>query len=772
MLVGGAKRPGVGDWLSAARNPGRRDGVIAVALLVLPWVLAWALVPHHHLDATVVTILVSVTIPLSGLWLTWAAFRNASRPGSADSGARPGISAGPGSVVADRGGTAIGQVVYQQRRGVTGKPVRLADPPPLLAGREELLVELDTRLTGGDSSGPWTVALCGLGGAGKTSVALEHAHRHLGEVGVAWQFPADDPTVLAAGFTELAAQLGARDDADTRDPVASVHGTLAAFPEQWLLIFDNAPDRAAVERFLPPAGRGRVLVTSRNPNWPPGQVLDVPVLDTGVAADFLVSRTGDADRQAALDLAGELGGLPLALEQGAAYIQASGDSLAGYQALFRQRRPEMLARGQPIGYDSKVAATWSLAFTQLEQSAPVAAGLLRLLACCAPDAIPVHLLLQPHPGLAEQLGDQVAPVLVPLLGDELVVKDAVVALRQYSLVTPAGDGLVSVHRLVQAVTLDQMPADLASQWRHATATLIEAAIPTDTDSPQTWPVCAVLLPHAQMALADDNAGTARLASYLGDRGSYAAALEFQQRIVHGLERSLGPEHPDTLAARANLAAWTGEGGDAAGARDQYAALLPVSERTYGPAQRETLIVGSNLARWMGQAGDAAGARDYYAALLPVFERVLGAEHPDTMIVRGNLATWTGLTGDAAGARDQYAALVSVDERVRGAEHPETLSSRANLASFTGNAGDATGARDQYAALLPVIERVLGPEHPNTLTTRQNLAYWTGQTGDATGARDQYAALLPLVERVLGPDHPNILAVRNNLARFTRKAEAN
>lgn len=423
--------------------------MIAAALLVLPWALGWALAPHHHLDATAVTILVSVTIPLAGLWLTWAAFRNASRPAPADSGARPGIiTAGPGSVVADRGGTAIGRVMYQQRRGVTGKPLRLADPPQLLAGREDLLAELETRLTGGDSPEPRTVVLCGLGGVGKTSVALAYAHRHLAEVGVAWRFAAEDPMVLAAGFAELAAQLGARDDSDTRDPVASVHGTLAAFPAEWLLIFDNAADRVAVERFLPPAGRGRVLVTSRNPNWPPGQVLDVPVLSAEVAARFLARRTGDPDEQAATELATELGGLPLALEQAAAYIQASDDSLAGYLALFRRRRPEMLARGEPTGYDSTVAATWSLAFTQLEQPVPSAVGLLRLLACCAPEAIPLRILLQPHPGLASQLGDRVAA----LLGDELAAKDAVVALRRYSLVIPAGDGLVSVHRLVQNIS--------------------------------------------------------------------------------------------------------------------------------------------------------------------------------------------------------------------------------------------------------------------------------------------------------------------------------
>ena len=108
-----------------------------------------------------------------------------------------------------------------------------------------------------------------------------------------------------------------------------------------------------------------------------------------------------------------------------------------------------------------MATTWRLAFEDLQQAAPGAAGLLRLLAFCAPEAIPLRLLLQPRPGLAGQLGEEVAPVLVPLLEDELAAGDAIAALRRYSLITPAADGSVSVHRLVQAVTADQMPAELA-----------------------------------------------------------------------------------------------------------------------------------------------------------------------------------------------------------------------------------------------------------------------------------------------------------------------
>jgi hypothetical protein len=654
--------------------------------------------------------------------------------------------------------------------------VRLADPPPLLAGREDLLAELDTRLTGGDGSWPRTVALSGLGGAGKTSVALTYAHRHLAEVGVAWRFAAEDPTVLAAGFAELAAgfaelaaQLGARDDADMRDPVTSVHGTLAAFTQQWLLIFDNPPDRAAVEGFLPPAGLGRVLVTSRNPNWPPGQVLDVPMLGTEVAAGFLVSRTGDRDERAATELAVELGGLPLALEQAAAYIQASGGSLASYLGSFRQRRPEMLARGEPTGYDGTVAVTWALALGKLEQFTTQAIGLLRLLAFCAPEAVPLRLLLQRRRGLTKGLRRQVAKVL-KRLEDPLATSDAVAALRRYSLVIPARDGSVSVHRLVQAVTVAQLPADLAADWRQATALVIDAALPDDPEDPAAWPVFAALLPHAQAALSPVSHGMQKITSYLGFIGNYTAARILQQQGLDAREAILGAEHPSTLAARAGLAYWTGQAGDAAAARDQYAALLPVLERVLGVEHLDTLTVCANLANWTGHAGDAAAARDQYAALLPVLERVSGAEHLLMLTARGTFARWTGEAGDAAVARDQYTALVPVRERVLGAEHPRTLVARADLAYWTGEAGDAAAARDQYAALMPVFGHVLGAEHPRTLDVRGHLARWTGQAGDAAAARDQYAALVPVRGRVSGAGHPRTLDARARLAYWTRRAD--
>jgi tetratricopeptide (TPR) repeat protein len=647
--------------------------------------------------------------------------------------------------------------------------VRLAPEPVYLNGRDTLLAELDTRLSAGSGTGPRTVVLCGLAGMGKTSMALAYAHRHLVDVNVAWQFDCDNLEVLAAGFGQLAAELR---PADAREPVRVVHQELSG-RAGWLLVFDNAEDQEAVREYQPTTGAGQVLITSRNANWPPGQILDVPSLGTDDAAEFLISRTGDPDRQAARELANELGGLPLALEQVGAYTHATGNTLARYLEYFRQRHAELLDHGKFIGHGT-VVATWSLAFEKL-QASPDAVGLLRLLACYAPEAIPLTLLLRPRPELSDRLAPEVMPVLRRLLEDPLAVDDAIAALRRYSLISPAArvgrdsDRSWSVHRLVQTVTIDQMPR-LAQKWYQAAATLIEAAIPEDTDPPETWPDCAALLPHARATLAAaESRGIGRLANYLGQQGNYASALDLQERHVDALQRALGAKHPDTLTARASLARWTGEAGDARAAKRELAKLLPIFERVFGADDPQTLTVRFNLAHWTGTSGDAVRARDQFAALLPDNERVRGPNHPETLKNREGLAGWTGEAYDPAGARDQFEALLPIVQGMFGAKHPEALSARASVARWTGQAGDAARARELFKILLPDVERILGAEHPDTLTARANLAYWTGHAGDAAGARDLFEILLHDDEQVRGAEHPETLRTRANIARWTGEA---
>jgi len=351
---------------------------------------------------------------------------------------------------------------------------------------------------------------------------VEYAHRHLAGVGVVWQLPAEDATVLAAGFAELAAQLGVGGAAGGGNPVATVHSVLAAYRGEWLLIFDNAPGQGPMRRFVPPAGNGRVLITSQSAIWPPGQAVTVPVLGTEVAMVYLVNRTGDLDSQAAAALARELGGLPLALEQAAAYIQAAGTTLAGYLAVFWDRRADLLARGETPGHPAGVAATLGLALSRLEAEAPVAAGLLRLLACLAPEPVPLPLLLADAQTAGGRDPDVVATV-GPLLGDPVAAGDAVAALRRYSLITPAGDGLVLVHRLVQAITRRVTPV-LSTAWtpantgsltktpshscsrassRAASSAAVAAAVRSvpggTTTSTKAWLSVSVSLPRARIS---------------------------------------------------------------------------------------------------------------------------------------------------------------------------------------------------------------------------------------------------------------------------------
>jgi hypothetical protein len=417
-----------------------------------------------------------------------------------------------------------------------------------------------------------------------------------------------------------------------------------------------------------------------------------------------------------------------------------------------------------------VAATLGMALSRLEGQTPTAAGLLRLLAFLAPEPVPLGQLLatgqtagMPDPEVAAGIG--------PLLGNPVATGDAITALRRYSLIAPAGDGLVLVHRLVQAVSRDQLTAGAAAQWQRTAMSLIAAAVPADPQAPSAWSACAVLLPHAQAVLDLTSGGMRQIAEYLGHSGSYPAARDLSGLIADALTThdAYGPDHPDTLAARCHFASWIGVAGDAASACGQLAALLPICERVLGPDHPHTLTTRHELATWTQVSGDAAGARDQFAALLPIRERVQGPDHPYTLTTRHEFARCTGAAGDAAGARDQFAALLPIRERVQGPDHSHTLTTRHNLARWTGVAGDAAGARDQFAALLPIRERVLGPDHPHTLSGRHELAYWMGVAGDAAGARDQLAALLPIRERVLGPCHPYLLATRNSLAYWAAKA---
>jgi hypothetical protein len=347
------------------------------------------------------------------------------------------------------------------------------------------------------------------------------------------------------------------------DPIATAHAVLAARTDPWLVIFDNVARPADLHGMLPPAGPGHVLITSRNPNWAPAERVGIGELTTGPAAQFLLTRTGgtgEADEQAAQGLAEELGGLPLALEQAAAYLQATGGGLRRYLNLYRTQRAELHQRGEPADYPDTVATTWTVAVGHLSPEATV---LQRLLACYAPDTIPLRLLTEASAATLDRVDPALRLQLATLAEDPLRLDQAVADLLRYSLLTPSRTGVVAVgglddrvvsmHRLVQAVTLDQLPVEEQQRWRHAAGTLLDAALPTDPEDPAGWPTYTLLLPHVLALHAGTDEALRRVASFQQASGNYPAARSLWQQITIDSTTHHGPDHPSTLTAQSNLA---------------------------------------------------------------------------------------------------------------------------------------------------------------------------------------------------------------------------
>lgn len=706
--------------------------------------------------------------------------------------------------------------LYLSRPEVPQRPFRLAPRPVHLAGREDLLATVRERLTASGPT-PRLLVLHGLGGVGKTSIATEFAHRYAGSYGLVWQLPAEDRSVLGAAYAELAAILGVRDPGDTADPIGRVHAALAARPDRWLLLLDNVTEAKALTGALPPAGAGHVLITTRSAYWPTGIGLEVPVLDHPAAVGYLLARAApdppdEADAVAAAEVAAELGGLPLALEQAAAYLQETSRTLPQYRVLLGQRRAELLARGQPWGYASRVASTWDLSFDALRTSAPDAVSLLRLVSCLAPEAIPLGLLLGTGQPLRAEPGDEgVAAALAPLLRDGFAVDDARRALGDYSLARGAPGGMLIVHRLVQAITLERLGDRARNAWQKAAAALVEGALPTDPEIPDTWESFALLLPHALATFDPGRTGLGVLLSYLDVSGDYPTVRDLQEKVVadtiarygERAEEALearaklalwtglagdplaardmlarlhaicaevsGPEHPRTVVTAAKLADWTGQSGGWDAARDLCARTLPVLRRVAGDRDKETIELWADYGFWTSQAGNPAAACPIYDEVLPIMTEVLGAGHRDTLARRDQYARFTGEAGDPARARALVAGVISDQERAMGPNHTSTLWVRDNVAWWTGAAGDPAGAADLYRELLPARERLSGPRHPATLVVRGNLAHWTGMAGDAATARDLFKDLVPVQREVLGAEHPETLLGELNIAEWTGQA---
>ncbi|WP_439657750.1 tetratricopeptide repeat protein [Lentzea sp. HUAS TT2] len=632
-----------------------------------------------------------------------------------------------------------------------------------------------------------TGVVSGLGGVGKTQVALDYAQRlwTAGEVELWVWVTAGSREAVVSSYARLAADLTGVEDADPEDGARRLVEWLSAASVRWLVVLDDVQNPADLRGLWPPASAGgRVVVTTRRRDAAlrgHGRCLvEVDVFTGQEAEAYLRSALADQPHLAsgAAELAVRLGCLPLALAQAAAFMLDRGLSCSDYHARWASRRRSLVSLlpeldGLPDEHRATVATTWSLSVEQANRLEPVgiAGILLEVASVLDPNGIPADLFTSPPITdlLASGTGGEV---------DAERASDGLRCLHRLNLIT-LNQGTVSaavrVHALVQRATRDTLPALRLAEVTSAAADALMHIWPeTERDTALGQVLRANTDALAEVAgehlwTPDGHAVLFRVGSSLGGSGLVAEARDYFHLLHTTATRRLGPDHPDTLTTRSNLAHWRGAAGDPAGAATAYEELLTDHLRVLGPDHPDTLTTRSNLARWRGEAGDPAGAATAYEELLTDRMRVLGPDHPHTLTTRNNLAHWRGEAGDPAGAATAFDELLTDRMRVLGPDHPDTLTTRSQLAYWRGAAGDPAGAATAYEELLTDHLRVLGPDHPDTLATRSQLASWRGAAGDPASAATAYEELLTDRMRVLGPDHPHTLATRSNLARWRGEA---
>lgn len=601
----------------------------------------------------------------------------------------------------------------------------------LFVGRRRDLEELQVRLSERRIAGVTPRAsVYGLGGVGKTSLALEHAYAHANAYlgGLFWVHAHGDPiSALLAFSVELRAVappavaevLVASPSGDAKTIAATVRLAMQRNPLPSLLVLDNIDSDWSAHL---PAGMVRVLITSRDPDCALGDGMRLDVLDEGDALALAAEIAGacegaDAAARSRVVMT-ELGGIAVAVEMAARAVKRWTKTWLQYEVTLVEQSSVLLGDNPRLfgehGREYKRGALAALDWSIQRCQDGTARALLESLAALAPERALIDWV---EAGAGAQ-----ADALETVAAWDLLVETGLVKLDHKA-------AEATLHRLVHRWLVETTVQEARDNRASAMAETLRAWLEKTVDIGRI-PEVEARRQHIETVLLAIERGGKRtawidiadgLAKHLWHRGAYNEARSMCERTLVEAERLEPPDEERVAGQLSNLALLMRNLGDKAAARPLFERVLAIDERIRGPEHANVAIDLSNLAGLLLSLGDPSGARPLAERALAIDENALGSEHPKVAIRLSGLAGALRDLGDAAGARPLAERALAIDEKALGSDHPHVAIRLANLARVLRDLGDVPGARLQLGRALAIAEKRLDPEHPISRKLRDILA---------------------------------------------------